>query len=410
MQIAEVLREQVPYFEDTMIASGYPWTPVVDQRNPYPDYARLRATVPVQRMPTTPDDGRPWFVLYRHADVVRVLRDHKAFSNAPSRRALEAMGPYVLVGLDEPAHLRYRNLVAGAFRPKMMARWQDTLVPEITGALVDRIVENGRSDLVREFNFILPVMVIVGVLGLPMEDFQKFQRWTNELLSWTDRQTAMRAGQELRAYYAPLIKARKLAPEEDIISEVVTATLNGDRLSDEEIYGFLFLLLTGGVETTYRAIGSTLFHLLSNPDQWDAVYKDRALIPMAIEEGLRMEAPLQANTRQAECDTEIDGVTIPAGAILVTMMSAANRDPAFIENPDHFDVFRKTSGHTTFGYGVHTCIGMHLARLEMRSAINILMDRLPNLRLDHEEANRIDAHIHGTTFRSPTALPVFWDP
>lgn len=208
-------------------------------------------------------------------------------------------------------------------------------------------------------------------------------------------------------YFAPILEARRAEPKDDLISALAAAEIDGAKLEDEEIFSFLRLLLPAGVETTYRSLGSLLFALLSDPAQLEAIRADRSLLPQAIEEGVRWESPLLTITRVATRDTELGGVQIPAGATVMPMLGAANRQDDRYPDPDTFDIFRKQKSNVGWGHGVHVCLGMHLARLEMRTAINLLLDRLPNLRLDPDGG---DPHIRGQVFRSPTALPVLFDP
>ncbi len=190
----------------------------------------------------------------------------------------------------------------------------------------------------------------------------------------------------------------------------MTAELDGEQLDDEEIYSFLRMLLPAGIETTYRSSGNLLSLLLTHPEQLDAVRADRTLLPQAIEEALRFESPVMITPRVATNATNLGGVDIPAGAGVTAVLASANRDPAAYDDPETFDIFRDPKQHVSFGVGAHLCLGMHLARMETRVALNALFDRLPNLRLDQTEARRVDAHIHGDSlFRSPTALPVIWD-
>jgi cytochrome P450 len=217
---------------------------------------------------------------------------------------------------------------------------------------------------------------------------------------------AIVASQEVKEYMSVILAERRRAPREDLISELAQAELDGERLSDEEIFSFLRLLLPAGVETTYRATGNMLFSLLSNSDQLEAVRSDRELIPQAIEESLRLETPLLNITRLATKDAEVGGALIPAGSTVMLMLAAANRDEARYPDPDNYDVLRASpKPHISFGHGPHACLGTHLARLEMRVALNLLLDRLPNLRLDPEGD---DPHIRGQVFRSPTSLPVLF--
>jgi cytochrome P450 len=166
--------------------------------------------------------------------------------------------------------------------------------------------------------------------------------------------------------------------------------------------------LPAGVETTFRSSGNLLFLLLSHPDQLAAVRADRSLMPQAIEEALRLEPPLNITSRITSCATELGGIPVPANSQVIPMLGAANRDPDHYPDPDRFDIFRDAHQHISFGTGPHMCLGMHLARMETRVAINALLDQLPELRFDPEAFERDDPHIHGQIFRSPTSLPVIW--
>jgi cytochrome P450 len=246
------------------------------------------------------------------------------------------------------------------------------------------------------------------VLGLPEADWPRFLRLSTELIgimrNW-DR--AVAAGQELRGYFAEIIADRRRNTRDDLVSQLIEAEVDGHRLSDEEIYPFLLLLLPAGAETTYRSSSNLLFGLLSHPEQLDAVRADRGLVPQAIEEALRWETPSLTVARTATQDVELGGVRIPAGAFVTVSLGAANRDPERYLLPDAFDIFRVDRQHVSFGDGAHKCLGMHLARLEMRILLNAVLDRLPGLRLD---PGAEDLHIHGLLFRSPPNLPVRFDP
>jgi cytochrome P450 len=296
--------------------------------------------------------------------------------------------------------------VSAAFTQRALARRENDLVAQVGGKLIDRFADRGRADLVREFTFPYPTQIIAGLLGLPREDYAQFQRWSISLLSIiVNRERALAASEALRDYFIPILAARRAEPRDDLISSLAHAEIDGEKLADEEIFSFLRLLLPAGVETTYRSTGNLLLGLLSNPDQLDAVRADRSLIPQAIEEAVRWEPPLLTITRVATRDTELAGVSIPAGSTVMPMLGSANRDEERWSDPDRFDVFRAQRPHIGFGHGTHVCLGMHLARLEMRVALELLFDRLPNLRLDPEGD---DPHIRGQVFRSPTSLPVLF--
>jgi len=382
-----------------------------DVRDPYTELARVRRHGPVQRLDMSGmphDESKPVFMVYRHDEIAQVLRDNETFSSSIIIQFFgDALGKHVMLGMDEPEHRRYRSLVSAVFSQKALARRQHELVERVAGELIDRFANRGRVDLVREFTFPYPTQIIAGLLGLPRADYPQFQRWSISLLSITvNRERATAASSALREYLVPILAARRREPREDLISDLARAEIDGERLSDEEIFSFLRLLLPAGVETTFRSTGNLLFGLLSNPEQLDAVRSDRSLIPQAIEESVRWEPPLLTITRVATHDTELAGVPIPAGSAVMPMLGAANRDENRYPDPDRFDIFRSPKPHISFGHGVHLCLGIHLARLEMRIALNLLLDRLPGLRLDPDGD---DPHIRGQVFRSPTSLPVLFE-
>jgi cytochrome P450 len=314
-----------------------------------------------------------------------------------------------ILQMDEPEHRMQRALVAPTFRSKMLEKWEEGLVRAVVNELIDNFVANGRGDLVREVTWNFPVQVIARILGLPRSDYPRFQRWAIEITSVaTNWDRAIAASEGLRDYFAAVVEDRRAHPTDDLISELAQVEVDGQRLEDEEIYSFLRLLLPAGVETTYRASGSLLFGLLTNPDQFAALEADRDLFPQAFEEAVRWEPPVTVILRRAMRDTELAGVPVAEGADVALLLGSANRDERKYDNPDQFDLFRDQRQHVGFGFGVHVCLGMHLARMESRVAINTLFDRLGDLRLDPEPGQ--DVHIEGLAFRSPISLPVAFTP
>jgi cytochrome P450 len=383
-----------------------------DARDPYPELAEARRAHPVQRLDTSTmphDDALPVFFVYRYEDIARVLRDGESFSSGHIIDMImgPVMGEHIILGMDGERHRRYRSLVSTAFQKKVLVEAEDALVASVADGLVDRFVDRGHAELVREFTFPYPTQVIAGILGLPREDFRQFQRWSIAILGFLSKQDeAIAASQEVKEYMGGILDARRKEPRDDLISALAQAELDGEHLSDEEIFSFLRLLLPAGVETTFRSTGNLLFLLLSDPGQLEAVRSDRALIPQAIEESIRLEAPLLNITRMAAKDTEIDGVAVPAGSTVMLMLAAGNRQENRWGDPDRYDLARtEPKPHISFGQGPHMCLGIHLARLEMRVALNVLLDRLPDLRLDPAGD---DPHIRGQVFRSPTSLPVLF--
>jgi len=386
-----------------------------DVRDPYPDFADKRANHPVWQgsfmnhdlLPEGIDVGDDWIV-FRYDDCSRVLRDAKTFSSAGYDATIGMVMGHMILGMDEPEHRQNRNLVAEAFRERSLARWEPEFIAPICDELIDRFIGRGEADLVRELTFEFPVRVIARLLGLPEEDFGRFQRWSIELIGLgADIDRGLAASASLKEYFAGVVADRRRQPRDDVISDLVTAEIDGEKLDDESIFAFLLLLLPAGAETTYRSSGNLLYLLLTHRDQLEAVTKDRALLPQAIEEGLRFEPPLLTINRTATRDVEVAGVTIPAGASVTPCLGSANHDETRWEDAERFDIFRAPLPHLAFAHGPHMCLGMHLARLETRVVIGAVLDRLGGVRLDPGDR---DPHIHGLIFRSPTSLPVRFDP
>jgi cytochrome P450 len=387
-----------------------------DIRDPFPVLAGARRLGGLQ--PGRPVFGDPLdqlsvspgsldFTAYSHEAVATVLRDGERFSSSVYQDVVGAVMGHTVLEMDQPQHRAHRALVSQAFRQKTLARWEHGLIQLVIDQLIDALQPDGRADLVGQFTFAFPVQVIAQILGLPRSDYPKFQRWSLELLSVSrDWERGLAASAALRHYFSEVLADRRLHPRDDLITDLSTAHIDGQRLSDDEIFAFLRLLLPAGVETTYRSSGNLLYGLLNHPDQLAAVAKDRSLIPQAIEEGLRWEPPILFIMRRATRDTEVGGVPIPRGAIINVCVGAANRDEIRYRDPDRFDVLRDPQQHMTFGFGPHMCLGMHLARMETRIALSALLDRVPNLRLDPDHQ---PPYIQGVAFRSPAALHVRFD-
>jgi len=310
--------------------------------------------------------------------------------------------------MDGEEHIRYRGLISKAFTRRALERWERDLVRPVVEEYVGAFAERGSADLVRELTFPFPVRVIAEMMGLPQEDHDTFHRLAVELISvGIDWEGGTRASRELGELFKPVIQARRREPHDDLISVLAHAELDGLRLRDEEILAFLRLLAPAGAETTYRSSSNLLYGLLSSPDQLDALRADPALVPQAIEEGLRWEPPLLSIMRTTTTDTNLCGMNVPAGSAVSVNLGAANRDPSRWSDPDRFDLFRAPKPHIAFAFGQHVCLGMHLARMETRVLLETLFARLPGLRLDPAAE---DVHITGMIFRAPLSLPVCFEP
>ena len=319
----------------------------------------------------------------------------------------QIMGPVMgrtILELSGAEHRAHRALVSPSFRSALLERWRSELVELVVDELIDRFAARGHAELVREFTFAFPVQVIARILGLPRSDYSRFQRLSIELLNvvynWDAGIAASRA---LKAYFGEVLADRRRDPQDDLVSTLAESEIDGARLSDDEIFAFLLLILPAGVETTYRSSGNLLVALLTQPELLEAVHADRGLVRGAIEEGLRWEPPISSVVRLAVRESALGGVEIPSGTNVNVSVAAANRDPVHYPDPDRFDPTRKHITHLTFGGGPHLCLGMHLARMETTVALNTLLDRLPDLRLDPCAP---PPKIAGIAFRSPAALPV----
>ncbi len=339
--------------------------------------------------------------------VQEILRDGERFSSAGYA---EMMGPVMgrtILMMDEPEHHGYRSLIQQAFSRKAMEQWETDLVGPIVDECIDQLVDEGRADLVKQLFFPFPVNVIAGLLGLPREDLPDFHRWTVELISvGIDMDKALGASKHLEEYLLGFVQERRVKPGRDMISVLAQADHEGQRLTDHEIISFCRLLLPAGAETTYRSSSNLFCGLLTHPDQLEAVRADRSLLPTAIEEGLRWEPPLLTIMRTATVDTEVCGVPIPAGTMVVVNMGAANHDESRWERAEEFDIHRPQTAHIAFASGPHMCLGLHLARMETKVVINRVLDRLPNVRIDPDAD---PPYITGMTFRAPPRLNVVFD-
>jgi cytochrome P450 len=301
-------------------------------------------------------------------------------------------------------HRRNRMLVSPAFRARVVPEAVRPTVREIANEIVDGFVSRGEADLVEDFNRVLPGVVVTRLLGVQRTADADFQRWAHELLSFTaDAPRALAARDEFTRYLAPLVARRRTEPGDDLVSMLATAEVDGEQLDDEEIFSFIRLLFAAGTDTTFFGLGNALFALLTHPDQFQRVAADPGgELPWAVEEVLRWESPVSMEPRRAPTATTWFGQPIEEGARLLFGIAAANRDPARFDRPDAFDVARHPQPIMTFGIGPHFCLGAHLARAELAGALEVLIDRLPGLRLADPRGTR----IAGTVLRGPATLAV----
>lgn len=375
-----------------------------DFPDPYPLFAEMRRTEPVKQLVVM---NRRTTVVTRYADVWTVLRDAETFSSRGNAEVGKFMGR-TIIEMDGREHARTRALVSTVFTSRAL----DALTPMVEGLvheLIDGMAGAGRADLVRQFTLVFPMQVIAHIVGVPRADTAQFMRWSLDLVGFSkDPAKGLAASKTLHDYLLPLVRQRRAEPRDDVMSRLVTGTVEGVGLTDDEVISFLRLLLPAGAETTSRLTGSMMFALLADrTNRFERVRSDRTLVPWVIEETLRWETPILFVARQATRATEIGGVEIPENTILSTIIASGNRDEEHYTDPDRFDLDRRADDHLSFGFGRHFCLGYHLAKIEARTALTALLDRLPGLRLDPAAE---PPRITGLAFRSPPSLPVLLSP
>jgi cytochrome P450 len=372
--------------------------------DPYPVYRRLRDESPV--LPVTSWTGGNSYLLTRYDDVREALRNDALFSNRSNERTVGAVFGRTIIEMDGREHLRHRNIITPALAPRALKGGFPAAVASIAHELIDRFAADGRADLVADFTFTFPLRVFTLILDLPVEDYDAFHRWSIDLTGVSDDPpAALEASRLVADYLRPIVEKRRAEEGGDLISRLVHAEVEGERLSDEEVISFLRLLVTAGAETTYHLIGSALYALLTHPEQLEELRADPSLLQSTIDETLRWESPISITNREVLSPTEVGGVAIPAGAGIVLAIGSANRDERKFPEPDRFDIHRSPNEHVAFGFGKHYCAGSRLAYLEARVGLRALLDRLPGLRLDPGQ----DCGLVGFAFRGPDRLPVLFE-
>jgi len=360
--------------------------------DPYPFYRRLREKEPVHQSPMG------FWVLTRYEDCVAVLRDQR-FGREEFQQMLSSVYgddsekpqlPRSMLFRDPPDHTRLRALVSKAFTPRMIETMRDH-IQEIVDRLLDRVQDTGRMDVMEDLAYPLPVTVICEMLGVPVTDHASIRGWSADIARSLDAiglpsdQAIVERGRTSRralaGYFRRLVPERRARPQQDLLSGLIAAEEQGDKLSQDEVIAMCLLLFIAGHETTVNLIGNGTLALLRHPDQMRKLQADPALIGNAVEELLRYDSPVQRTARITSVDAEVGGQPMPKGTMVITALGAANRDPAQFPDPDVLDVTRKDPRHISFGFGIHFCLGAPLARVEGQLALGTLLRRMPKLAL-----------------------------
>lgn len=355
--------------------------------------------------------GQPTLMLTSYALVDAAFRDEETFPSAAfyGTTVTDVLGRNIQC-MEGEEHRRNRALVSPYFRAKNVAEVVPPLLEPVAHELIDRFEAAGETDLVKSFTKLYPIKIILRMIGLPIDREDDVARWAMGMMDIQNNYaSAVQCSKDFTAFVKPILHKRRSEPEADLLSQLATVELEGERLSDEEIMNFLLLLFPAGADTTFLGLGTTLFALLTHPDQLDFVRSDLAHeCRWAAEEAIRWYPPVSLQPRRNPNDVVWHDVAIPAGANLIFATVAANRDPAEYPDPDRFDVRRRPKATLTFGRGPHFCLGAHLARAEMEIAVRVLLERLPRLRLVEGTGARIAAGIV-PVFRGPNRLPVRFD-
>lgn len=379
------------------------------RRDPYPAYDQIRSASPVLH-----DAQAGLWMLFDYEGVKRALNDHDAFS---SRH-----GPAEwIIFQDPPRQSKLRALISQAFTPRSVANLEPR-IRELSRALLDQAIERGEMDLAADFSVPLPTMVIAEMLGIPASDRPRFNRWNDVILNMSYTVPGGNAGAaktviedfravtvEMNDYLTDLLEDRRTAPKDDLLTRLVQAEVDGERLAQTEILGFFQLLLLAGSETTTNLVNNAIICFIENPDQLARLNAAPDLLPSAIEEVLRYRSPLQWMFRLTRRDVDLHGQTIPAGKLVLAMIGSANRDPKQFHDANRFDISRDPNPHVAFGHGIHFCLGAALARMEARIALSDLIARLRNFQFASPDVSRWEPrkglHVHG-----PTRLPIRFEP
>ena len=366
-------------------------------------HAELRARgalVPV------PFFGTTALLVTRAGDVREAFRDDASLPGGPTyRQTVERIVGRTFISMDDREHHLYRKLAMPAFQSGAIARFNEGELVTLVHELLDRFAARGASDLVAELTGVLPYYAITRKLGIPRARDEDMRHWADQLLNPRDPPGAAAAAREFTELLGPILGARRAEPREDLLSALAHAAIDGERLSDEDVLSHVRLLFAVGATTTSHAMGNLLSTLLARPDLLARARREPELRPALVHELLRFEPPVANLPRLATLPLRVAGEEVPPGTLLLLGLASANRDPALFAEPDRYDPDRPPQDVLTFGFGVKYCPGAHLARRELLTALDAVLERLPGLRL-------LDAQgvaPEGATLRHPRALRVAWD-
>jgi cytochrome P450 len=386
-----------------VVFNPYDWT---TQEDPYPVYRALRDTAPAYY-----NEELDFWALSRHADVLAAFRDPVRYSSAQGvslerDQVREARVVMSFLAMDPPEHDRLRSLVNRGFTPRRVRQLEPS-IRALAAHYVDAFIDQGRCDFIRDFAGKLPMDVISEMLGVRPEDRDMLRTWADLVLHREEGNpnvppAGMEAAANILHYFTDHVSARRKSPRNDLTDALIAAEMDGDRLDDQAIIAFLFLMVIAGNETTTKLLGNAMYWLWKHPEQRARVNADPSRIPGWVEETLRYDPSSQLIARTLTCDVALYDCPIPKGARVALLIGSANRDERVFENPDVYDVNREITQSLAFGQGTHFCLGASLARLEGRVSLEEIQRRLPDFEIDPDGLVR----VHSSNVRGFAAMPI----
>jgi cytochrome P450 len=372
--------------------------------DPFPWYEQMRGTQPV----FYDQENKLWHV-FLYDDVRTILNDPATFSSEVRQRTrseeeLKQIGSPSILGMDPPRHRQLRTLVTQAFTPRTVANLAPRIT-ELVNEYLDKVSDSGQMDVIEDLAYPLPVTVIAELLGVPTADQALFKHWSDTIVS-PERAGDETIGvvKEMNRYLKAITDERRQQPQDDLISALIAAQVDGEHLSEDDLLDFYRLLLVAGNETTTNLIGNAMICFDQYPESIEQMRDDPSLIPGALEEVLRFRSPIQRMIRVATKDTELHGQHIKAGDLISPWLGSANRDETQFPNPNTFDIHRSPNRHVAFGHGIHFCVGAPLSRIESKIAYEVILQRFKDIKRDRSvELQRITA---GSAFFGVQKLPI----
>jgi cytochrome P450 len=399
-----------------------------DDRNIEEIYRDHRANMPVMKgdicaelgaASFAGDTGRPIYTIFKHADVMKVLRDTKTYTSSILMET--GLGQFLdglmITGLDGDEHRQLRGILQPSFTPAVMEEWRETYIrPLIQSSFIEPLISQGKAELVSTVGVMFPIHVVYAVLGFPDNDPGALETFATKALKVLGgmandpeaKRAAFQAFQELYDPTLAAVQARRASGAEgsDLISRLIRAEFEGRTLNDHQITNFVRMMLPAASETTSRTFAIMMTHLFDHPEVLARLRADRSLMRKVLDESVRHDAVATFKVRETQTEVTLQDVTIPKGSIISACVGSANRDETVFENPDVFDIDRKQMAAFGFGFGAHMCVGMWLAKVEIEEAVGLLLDMLPNLRLDPDHPHPV---VRGVSLRGPDAVHVVWD-